>query len=102
MSDTISTAMIGLRCSHTARFAPVSATEIFEVAPTRTVNGLQQTVVTPTVFFGATPVQPVFSGLAPGYSSITLINPSADAPAFLFIADETPLHQKLGVFERRS
>jgi len=39
---------------------------------------------------------------APGYSSITLINPSADAPAFLFIADETPLHQKLGVFERRS
>jgi gentisate 1,2-dioxygenase len=38
---------------------------------------------------------------APGFSSITLINPSADAPAFLFIADETPLHQKLGVFETR-
>ena len=38
---------------------------------------------------------------APGYSSVTLSNPSAGAPAFLFIADETPLHQKLGVFENR-
>ncbi len=38
---------------------------------------------------------------APGYSSATLSNPSPGAPAFLFIADETPLHQKLGVFENR-
>ena len=38
---------------------------------------------------------------APGYSAITLANLSADAPAFLFIADETPLHKKLGVFESR-
>jgi gentisate 1,2-dioxygenase len=38
---------------------------------------------------------------APGYSSVTLSNPSAAEPAFLFIADETPLHQKLGVFEDR-
>ena len=38
---------------------------------------------------------------APGYSAVTLANPSTQAPAFLFIADETPLHQKLGVFENR-
>ncbi len=38
---------------------------------------------------------------APGYSTVTLSNASADAPAFLFIADETPLHKKLGVFETR-
>ena len=38
---------------------------------------------------------------APGYSRVTLRNRSADRPAFLFIADETPLHQKLGVFENR-
>jgi gentisate 1,2-dioxygenase len=38
---------------------------------------------------------------APGYSSVTLNNRSGRAPAFLFIADETPLHQKLGVFENR-
>jgi gentisate 1,2-dioxygenase len=37
----------------------------------------------------------------PGYTAVTLINPSATAPAFLFIADETPLHQKLGVYEVR-
>ncbi len=38
---------------------------------------------------------------APGYTPVTLINPSAPTPAFIFIAGETPLHKKLGVFERR-
>jgi gentisate 1,2-dioxygenase len=38
---------------------------------------------------------------APGYTPVTLTNTSATAPAFLFIADETPLHTKLGVFEIR-
>jgi gentisate 1,2-dioxygenase len=39
---------------------------------------------------------------APGYTPVTLANVSASQPAFIFIADETPLHQKLGVFEVRS
>ena len=39
---------------------------------------------------------------APGYTPVTLRNASASEPAFLFMADETPLHQKLGVFETRS
>ena len=38
---------------------------------------------------------------APGYTPVTLANTSGKAPAFLFIADETPLHIKLGVFEIR-
>ena len=38
---------------------------------------------------------------APGYSAVTLRNGSASTPAFIFIADETPLHRKLGVFENR-
>ena len=38
---------------------------------------------------------------APGYTAVTLVNASASAAAFLFIADETPLHKKLGVFEIR-
>ncbi len=38
---------------------------------------------------------------APGYTAVTLVNRSASAPAFIFIADETPLHKKLGVFENR-
>ena len=39
---------------------------------------------------------------APGYTAVTLGNGSSGRPAFLFIADETPLHQKLGVYEVRS
>ncbi len=38
---------------------------------------------------------------APGYTPVTLANASTREPAFFFIADETPLHQKLGVFEVR-
>lgn len=38
---------------------------------------------------------------APGYTPITLTNLQGDAPAFVFIADESPLHQKLGVYEVR-
>jgi gentisate 1,2-dioxygenase len=38
---------------------------------------------------------------APGYTPVTLTNTSATSPAFVFIADETPLHTKLGVFEIR-
>ncbi|OYU79887.1 MAG: cupin, partial [Burkholderiales bacterium PBB5] len=38
---------------------------------------------------------------APGYTPVTLRNTSATAPAFLFLADEAPLHRKLGVYETR-
>jgi gentisate 1,2-dioxygenase len=38
---------------------------------------------------------------APGYSAVSLHNRSADHAAFVFIADESPLHRKLGVFENR-
>jgi gentisate 1,2-dioxygenase len=38
---------------------------------------------------------------APGYTAVTLANASGSEPAFIFIADETPLHQKLGVYEVR-
>lgn len=38
---------------------------------------------------------------APGYSAVTLKNRAGDKPAFIFIADESPLHRKLGVFENR-
>lgn len=38
----------------------------------------------------------------PGYTGVTLANASASQPAFLFVADESPLHRKLGVYEVRS
>jgi gentisate 1,2-dioxygenase len=36
----------------------------------------------------------------PGYAPVTLVNADPDAPAFFFVADETPLHRKLGLLER--
>ena len=39
---------------------------------------------------------------APGYTAVTLRNLSAIQPAFLFVADESPLHRKLGVYEVRA
>lgn len=38
---------------------------------------------------------------APGYEAVTLKNVNPEQAAFLFIADETPLHRKLGVYENR-
>jgi gentisate 1,2-dioxygenase len=38
----------------------------------------------------------------PGYTPVTLANTSARAPTFVFVADETPLHRKLGVLEVRT
>jgi gentisate 1,2-dioxygenase len=38
---------------------------------------------------------------APGYTAVTLTNPQIDQPTFVFMADESPLHHKLGVYENR-
>jgi len=38
---------------------------------------------------------------SPGYESVTLRNLQADKASFIFIADESPLHRKLGVYENR-
>ena len=38
---------------------------------------------------------------APGYEAVTLTNLNATQPAFIFMADESPLHRKLGVYENR-
>jgi gentisate 1,2-dioxygenase len=37
----------------------------------------------------------------PGYTATTLANDSQREPAFLFVADESPLHRKLGLYEQR-
>jgi gentisate 1,2-dioxygenase len=36
---------------------------------------------------------------APGCTPVVLRNPQRDTPSFVFIADESPLHRKLGVYE---
>ena len=39
---------------------------------------------------------------APGYTAVTLRNVRTDQPTFIFMADESPLHRKLGVYEVRA
>jgi gentisate 1,2-dioxygenase len=39
---------------------------------------------------------------APGYTPVTVVNRSKSQPAFFFLADEAPLHRKLGVYEVRA
>ncbi len=46
-------------------------------------------------------LDPADTCCTPGYTAVTLANRSASEPAFLFLADETPLHTKLGVYEQR-
>lgn len=46
-------------------------------------------------------LSPADTCCVPGYVPVTLKNDSADQPAFLFLADETPLHKKLGIHEVR-
>ena len=38
----------------------------------------------------------------PGFSAAALANVSASEPVFFFVADEAPLHRKLGLYERRA
>jgi len=38
---------------------------------------------------------------SPGFTQVRLRNLMADKPTFIFLADETPLHRKLGVYEVR-
>lgn len=38
---------------------------------------------------------------APGFTSFVLANRSTHTPAFFFMADEAPLHRKLGIYEQR-
>ena len=58
---------------------PVAAGDYIEIyctglGPTKLVNGLQQTAYLPVVFIGAIPVQPVYSGLAPGLPGVYQVN----------------------------
>lgn len=39
---------------------------------------------------------------SPGFSTISLKNASATAPAYMIVADESPVHKKLGLYEVRN
>jgi uncharacterized protein (TIGR03437 family) len=72
--------------SVSALTTPVHAGDYIEIyctglGPTQTVGSFQETVLTPIVFLGATPVQPVYSGLSPG--SVGLYQVNVQVPAGL-------------------
>ena len=46
-------------------------------------------------------LQPADTCCAPGYEPVCLHNRQTDSPSFVFIADESPLHRKLGLDETR-
>jgi uncharacterized protein (TIGR03437 family) len=59
--------------------SPVRAGDLLEIyctglGPTRSAGGLDWTVITPTVFIGAFPVQPSYTGLVPGYVGLYQVN----------------------------
>jgi gentisate 1,2-dioxygenase len=41
------------------------------------------------------------TGCVPGWSTLKLQNRSSRSPAFVAVADESPVHRKLGIFEQR-
>jgi uncharacterized protein (TIGR03437 family) len=72
--------------SVSALTSPVHAGDYIEIyctglGPTAAVGGFQETVLAPIVFIGATPVQPVYSGLSPG--SVGLYQVNVQVPAGL-------------------
>ena len=69
-------------------------------APAKSPTGSRQTVAgSALVSYWADKSSATTTWTLP--AAVTLRNLCADAPAFPFIADESPLHRKLGVFENR-
>jgi gentisate 1,2-dioxygenase len=81
-----------LRPGQTLRLPARSPAAVFHVIE----GGVEATVEASTFALAAAD-----TCCAPGYTAVQLRNSSGGAPAFVFIADEAPLHRKLGVFERR-
>ena len=77
--------------------SPASVWHVIEGAATLTVgDGEGEGAEAPRFALAAAD-----TACAPGYLPLTLANASAEAPAFVFVADESPLHQKLGLYETR-
>jgi len=81
-----------LRPGQTLRLPARSPAQVFHV-----IEGAVQAQIVSSTFTLAE----ADTCCAPGYEAVTLRNLKADQAAFLFIADESPLHRKLGVYENR-
>jgi gentisate 1,2-dioxygenase len=81
-----------LRPGQTLRLPARSPAQVFHV-----IEGAVQAQIVASTFTLAE----ADTCCAPGYEAVTLTNVQATQPAFVFIADESPLHRKLGVYENR-
>ena len=81
-----------LRPGQTLRLPARSPAQVFHV-----IEGAVQAQIVASTFTLAE----ADTCCAPGYEAVTLKNMQADQAAFIFIADESPLHRKLGVYENR-
>jgi gentisate 1,2-dioxygenase len=81
-----------LRPGQTLRLPARSPAQVFHVIE----GGVQASVVGKTF-----DLADADTCCAPGYEAVTLKNQRTDQPSFVFVADESPLHRKLGVYENR-
>ena len=81
-----------LRPAQTLRLPARSPAQVFHV-----IEGAVQVSVSGKTFALAE----ADTCCAPGYEAVTLKNLITDQPSFVFVADESPLHRKLGVYENR-
>jgi gentisate 1,2-dioxygenase len=81
-----------LRPGQTLRLSARSPAQVFHV-----IEGAVQAQIVNSTFTLAE----ADTCCAPGYEAVTLTNLNANQAAFIFIADESPLHRKLGVYENR-
>ena len=81
-----------LRPAQTLRLPARSPSQVFHVIE----GGVQASVAGKTFALAEAD-----TCCAPGYEAVTLKNLRADQPSFVFVADESPLHRKLGVYENR-
>jgi gentisate 1,2-dioxygenase len=81
-----------LRPGQSLRLPARSPAQVFHV-----IEGAVQVSVSQTTF----DLAEADTCCAPGYEPVILKNSSAANPSFIFVADESPLHRKLGVYENR-
>ena len=81
-----------LRPGQTLRLAARSPAQVFHI-----IEGAVQAQIVGSTF----QLAEADTCCAPGYEAVTLTNLHAQQAAFIFMADESPLHRKLGVYEHR-
>ena len=90
--NTIAFSVVMLRPGETTELPRMSAARMLHV-----VEGEVQALVESTTL----DLGQADTACAPGWSTLSLQNRSARSPAFVAIADESPVHRKLGIFEQR-